>query len=255
MLNIERPIIFFDLETTGANVKEDQIVEIAVIKIYPDGNKDAKTRRVKPEVPISPEATNVHGITEEDVADQPTFKQLAKSLADFFQGADLGGFNIDRFDLPLLVNEFRRADQEIPFDLETKVVDPMKIYHKNEPRDLTSAYKFYCGKTLENAHAADADITATVEILEAQMNKYSIDNNLDAIIAAGIDTEQKYLDRSGYFTADEDGNALFRFGKYAGKNVCLADPGHLNYLDWMLKQDFPFDTHAIIKKMLKGLIG
>ncbi|MFA8449186.1 MAG: exonuclease domain-containing protein [Bacteroidales bacterium] len=255
MLKISRPVVFFDLETTGANVKTDQIVEIAVVKIHPDGKKESRTRRVKPDIPISPGATQVHGITDEDVANEPSFRQLAKSLYIFFDQCDLGGFNVDRFDLPLLVNEFRRAEMQIPFDLNTKVVDPMKIFHRREPRDLSAAYSFYCNKTLEDAHSADADINATVEVLYKQIEKYGLENDIDSLICAGLDSEQKYLDRSGFFTADEEGNACFRFGKYAGKNVVLTDPSHLNYLDWMLKQDFPFDTHEIIKKLLKGQIG
>ena len=170
-LKLKRPIIFFDLETTGVDTAHDRIVEISMVKIEPDGTKHVKTRRINPEMPIPAEATAVHGISDEDVKDEPTFKQIAKSLAKFIEGCDFGGFNSNRFDLPMLVEEFMRADVDVDFR-KRKFVDVQNIFHKKEQRTLVAAYKFYCDKDLENAHSAEADTLATYEVLEAQIERY-----------------------------------------------------------------------------------
>ncbi|MFA8300335.1 MAG: exonuclease domain-containing protein [Hyphomicrobiales bacterium] len=253
MLQLSRPIIFFDLETTGTNIKEDRIVEIAIIKVFPDGTKEVKTRKINPEIPIPVEASNVHGITDEDVKDEPTFSRVARSLAKIFDNCDLGGYNVDKFDLPLLLHEFKRVEVQCPLDEKTKVLDPMKIFYRYEPRDLTAAYKFYCNKELKDAHSAEADIIATLEVLEGQIEKYNLQHDIDSLIEASNSPDNNSLDRSGYFSADEDGSAIFKFGKYANQKVDLQNPDHLGYLDWMLKQDFPFDTHITIKKIIENI--
>ena len=216
-LNLKRPIVFFDLETTGVDTSKDRIVEISMIKIMPNGDEDVKTRRINPEMPIPPEATAVHGITDEDVKDAPTFRQLAKSLAQFIQGCDFGGFNSNRFDLPVLVEEFLRAGVDV--DLKRrKFIDVQNIFHKKEQRTLVAAYKFYCDKDLTDAHSAAADTRATYEVLCSQLDRYDdLENDIDFL--ADYSERDKTADYAGRILYNDKGEEVFGFGKYRGQKV------------------------------------
>jgi DNA polymerase-3 subunit epsilon len=251
-LKLRNALAFFDLETTGIDVMKDRIVEISILKITPDGTKKLKTQRVNPTIPISPEATMVHGIRDEDVKDLPPFKSIAKDIAEFLKGADLAGFNILKFDLPMLVEEMLRADTD--FDVsKRKVVDAQKIYHMMEPRTLGAAYKFYCGKDLINAHSAEADTIATFEVLDAQVEKYKdtkimtkkgeefvpIKNDVTALHEL---TASSMIDFAGRMIYDEGGNPIFNFGKHKGKKVIEVLEKEPTYFDWMMENDFPLDT-------------
>ena len=243
-LNLTRPLVFFDLETTGVNVSTDRIVEISIMKLHPDGKKDIKTRRVNPTVPIPAECTAVHGISDEDVKDEPTFKALAKSLAQFIGNSDLAGFNSNRFDVPLLVEEFLRAD--VDFDLENrKLIDVQTIFHKMEQRTLGAAYKFYCDKELINAHSAEADTIATQEILEAQLDRYdNLENNIDFL--SEFSTHNKTVDLMGRIVMDENGIEIFNFGKHKGISVEKILKDQPSYYSWMMDGDFPLYTKKVL---------
>ena len=209
-LKLKRPIIFFDLETTGVDAAKDRIVEISMVKININGEKQVKTRRINPEMPIPAEATAVHGITDEDVKDEPTFKQIAKSLAKYIEGCDFGGFNSNRFDLPVLVEEFMRAEVDVDFR-NRKFIDVQNIFHKKEQRTLVAAYKFYCDKDLENAHSAEADTLATYEVLEAQIERYGdIGSTVEEL--ASFSTHNEMVDFAGRISLNEKGEEVFTFG-------------------------------------------
>lgn len=239
-MKLKRPIVFFDLETTGADVTKDRIVEVAALKVHPDGKKELVCRQVNPLIPIHPDATAVHGITNEMVRDKPTFKQIAKSFREFLSGCDLGGFNSDRFDIPLLVEEFARV--ECPLDLTgISFVDVYRIFVKNEERTLSAAYKFYTGKELENAHAADSDILATYEVLEAQIERYGLPEDLHELVSTYTD-ESKRVDFSGKFIRDDSGVIVFNFGKHKGKSVCAVVKADPSYYSWMMNGEFTNDT-------------
>ena len=214
-LKLKRPIIFFDLETTGVDAAKDRIVEISMVKIDVNGEKQIKTRRINPEMPIPAEATAVHGITDDDVKDEPTFKQIAKSLAKFIEGCDFGGFNSNRFDLPVLVEEFMRAEVDVNFS-NRKFVDVQSIFHKKEQRTLVAAYKFYCNKDLENAHSAEADTLATYEVLEAQIERYGdIGSTVEEL--AVFSSFGSNVDFAGRIALNDKGEEIFTFGKYKGR--------------------------------------
>lgn len=250
-LNLKKPLAVFDLETTGINVATDRIVEICVAKANIDGTVEVKTRRINPTIPIPLEASAVHGIYDEDVADMPTFKQVAKSMEQFLMGCDLAGFNSNKFDIPLLVEEFLRAD--VPFEMKNrKLIDVQRIYHLMEPRNLTAAFKFYCNKDLEGAHSAEADVLATLEVLDAQVHKYEntpikgsdgemvypIKNDMEVL---GKLSDSNKIDFAGRMIY-KDGIEIFNFGKYSNqaiKDVLSKDP---NYYEWIMKGDFPQDT-------------
>lgn len=246
-LNLKRPIVFFDLETTGVDTSKDRIVEISMIKVMPDGSKDVKTRRVNPEMPIPAEATAVHGITDEDVKDEPTFRQLAKSLAQFIQGCDFGGFNSNRFDLPLLVEEFLRVGVDV--DLKRrKFVDVQTIFHKKEQRTLVAAYKFYCDKDLTDAHSAAADTMATYEVLCAQLDRYDdLENDIDFL--AEFSEREKAVDYAGRIVYNEQGVEVFSFGKYRGQSVEEVFRREPSYYAWMMEGDFPLYTKKVITEI------
>ncbi len=246
-LNLKRPIVFFDLETTGVDTSKDRIVEISMIKVMPDGSKDVKTRRVNPEMPIPAEATAVHGITDEDVKDEPTFRQLAKSLAQFIQGCDFGGFNSNRFDLPLLVEEFLRVGVDV--DLKRrKFVDVQTIFHKKEQRTLVAAYKFYCDKDLTDAHSAAADTMATYEVLCAQLDRYDdLENDIDFL--AEFSEREKAVDYAGRIVYNEQGVEVFSFGKYRGQSVEEVFRREPSYYAWMMEDDFPLYTKKVITEI------
>ncbi len=246
-LNLKRPIIFFDLETTGVDTSKDRIVEISMIKVMPDGEEITKTRKINPQMHIPESSTAIHGITDEDVKDCPTFAQVARSLEQFVAGCDFGGFNSNRFDLPLLVEEFLRAGIEIDFK-KRKFVDVQNIFHKLEQRTLVAAYKFYCGKDLTDAHSAEADTTATYEVLKSQLDKYSeLENDIDFL--AEFSTRAKSADFAGRIIYDESGEEVFSFGKYKGVSVAKVFEREPSYYAWMMNGDFPLYTKKIITEI------
>ncbi|MBQ5996501.1 MAG: 3'-5' exonuclease [Bacteroidales bacterium] len=244
-LNLKNPIVFFDLETTGINISTDRIVEISYIKVYPDGHEDTKTLRINPTIPIPPEATRIHGISDDDVRDAPTFKQVAADIVHIFEGADIGGYNSNKFDLPLLAEEFLRAD--VDFDLrKRKFVDVQVIFHKMEQRTLSAAYKFYCDRDLENAHSSEADTRATYEVLKAQLDRYSqvLQNDIDSLSAFSAQTNN--VDLVGRIIYNGARQEVFNFGKYKGQlvtEVLRKDP---SYYAWMMNCDFPLYTKKVL---------
>ena len=239
-LRLQRPIIFFDLETTGTNITHDRIVEISIIKVLPSGEEQERTRRINPEMPIPAEATAIHHITDADVANEPTFRQLAKSLAEIFADCDIAGFNSNRFDIPLLLEEFHRAG--IVLDLsKTRFVDVQTIYHKMEPRNLSAAYKYYCGQDLEAAHSANADTRATLEVLKAQLDKYpELTNDVTAL--SEFSCHNRNVDFAGRLIYNDANKEVINFGKYKGQlaeDVLRRDPG---YYSWVQQGDFQQNT-------------
>lgn len=247
-LNLKNPIIFFDLETTGLDVAKDRIVELCYIKVEPNGNEETKTMRINPECHIPKVCTNIHGISDEDVKDCPTFKQVASSLAQTFEGCDLAGYNSNKFDIPMLVEEFMRAGVDIDLS-KRKLVDVQNIYHKMERRTLIAAYKYYCGKDLTNAHSAIADTQATYEVLEAQLDRYPDDLKNDVQFLADFSRVGNNIDFAGRFVYAEDGTELVNFGKYKGvpvKEVLTKDPG---YYGWIMQGDFTMNTKQVLTKL------
>lgn len=246
-LNLKRPIVFFDLETTGLNITKDKIVEISYIKVYPNGTEEQKTLRINPGMPIPKESTEVHHITDADVANCPRFNQVAKELAAVFEGSDIAGFNSNRFDIPMLQEEFLHAGVSFDFT-KRKFVDVQTIFHKMEQRNLTAAYRFYCGKELENSHSANADTRATYEVLKSQLDRYpSLQNDVDYL--AAFSTQNKNVDLAGRFVYNEKNEVVFNFGKYKGrrvKEVLKVDSG---YYGWMMNGDFPQDTKNVLTKI------
>lgn len=243
-LNLKNPLIFFDLETTGINVAADRIIELCYLKVYPDGHEESKTIRLNPEMPINPQATAVHGITNEDVKDCPTFKSIAQTLANAFEGCDFAGYNSNRFDLPLLAEEFLRCD--VDFDLKKrKFIDVQVIFHKMEQRTLGAAYKFYCDKDLDNAHSAEADTRATYEVLQSQLEKYKdLTNDVDKL--SDFSAQTRNVDFVGRIVLNDKDVEVFNFGKYKGvpvEEVFEKDPG---YYGWMIGNDFPLYTKKVL---------
>lgn len=246
-LKLNRPICFFDLETTGIDVARDRIVEIAIFKVFPNGNKESKTWLVNPTIPIPPQVTAIHGISNEKVANEPTFRELASQIHNMIKDSDLAGFNSDRFDIPLLAEELLRA--EVDFDMKNRVsVDVQTIFHKKEERTLSAAYKFYCNESLENAHSAEADTMATYEILKAQLDRYDdLENDMKSL--ATFTTRKKSVDFAGFIALNEDGKEIFTFGKNKGQlveDILEKEPG---YYGWIQGADFPLYT----KKVLTGI--
>ena len=250
-LNLKNPLVFFDLETTGINIVKDRIVEISFVKVYPNGKEGSKTRRINPEMPIPPESTAIHGITDEDVKDCPTFKEIAKSLAAQIEGCDLAGYNSNRFDIPLLAEEFLRAGVDIDLN-KRKFVDVQTIFHKMEQRTLAAAYKFYCDKSLENAHTAEADTMATYEVLKAQLDRYpELQNDINFLSQYSSYTNN--VDFAGRMVYNDKGEEVINFGKYKGRlveEVLKNDPG---YYSWIMNGDFPLNTKKILTEIkLRG---
>ncbi|MFY7743177.1 MAG: exonuclease domain-containing protein [Flavobacterium sp.] len=243
-LKLNRPICFFDLETTGVDVAKDRIVEISIFKVYPNGNKESKTWLVNPEMKIPFQVSQIHGITDEKVANEPTFKELSGQIYNMIKDADLAGFNSDRFDIPLLAEELLRAG--VDFDMKNRVsVDIQTIFHKMEERTLSAAYKFYCGQTLENAHSAEADTMATYEILKAQLDRYSdLDNDIKSL--SEFTTRKKSVDFAGFIALNDKGQEIFTFGKHKGalvEKVLEEEPG---YFGWIQNADFPLYTKKVL---------
>jgi DNA polymerase-3 subunit epsilon len=250
-IQTDRPIAFFDIESTGTNIRTDRIVDLAIVKAMPDGTRETHTFRVNPGIPIPPEASRVHGIYDDDVKDCPTFKSIAKSVAALLEGCDLGGYNILRFDIPMLVEEFNRA--EVPFSLDgRRIVDAQRIFHQREPRDLTAALFFYTGKKHEGAHGALDDVLATIEVLEGQFQRY-------ADLPKSIDELSEYCNPKKPGWADSTGKLkwvggelIINFGSKQGaklRDLARMEPG---YLRWMMEKNFPRDTTELVANALKG---
>lgn len=243
-LKLNRPICFFDLETTGVDVAKDRIVEISIFKVFPNGNKESKTWLVNPEMKIPFLSTQVHGITDEKVANEPTFKELSGQVYNMIKDSDLAGFNSDRFDIPLLAEELLRAG--VDFDMKNRVsVDVQTIFHKMEERTLSAAFKFYCGQSLENAHSAEADTMATYEILKAQLERYpELENDMKSL--SEFTTRKKSVDFAGFIALNDKGQEIFTFGKHKGalvEKVLEDEPG---YFGWIQNADFPLYTKKVL---------
>ena len=243
-LNLRRPLVFFDLETTGINITKDRIVELSYIKVLPDGSDVRKTIRVNPGMHIPEQATAVHHITDEDVKDKPLFKEIAKTLAKDFEGCDFAGFNSNRFDIPLLMEEFLRAG--VDFDIsKRKFIDIQTIFHKMEQRTLTAAYKFYCDKDLDNAHSANADTEATYEVLQAQLDRYpNLENDVDFL--SKFSSQNRNVDLAGRIILNDNNVEVFNFGKYKGQPVEEVLKRDSGYFGWMMQGDFPQNTKNVI---------
>ncbi len=246
-LKLHKPLCVFDLETTGVQVAKDRIVEISILKVNPDASRESKTWLVNPGMPIPAESSAIHGITDEKVKHAPTFKEIASKVMDMIAGTDLGGFNSNRFDVPLLAEELLRAG--LDFDLSKfKLVDAQTIFHKMEPRNLTAAYQFYCKKELENAHSAEADVLATFEVLDAQVGHYDdLPNDIAGL--SEISSHHKFADLAGFIGFDKDEKEVFSFGKYKGQRVKEVFQKDLGYYGWIQNADFPLYT----KKVLTGI--
>lgn len=259
-LKLKRPLAIFDLETTGINVAKDRIVEISILKAFPDGREEVKTLRINPEMPIPLESSLVHGIYDADVADAPTFKEVAKEVADFLEDADLGGYNSNRFDIPVLMEEFLRAGQE--FEIENRFfVDVQNIFHQMEQRTLKAAYKFYCGGDLENAHSAEADVSATYEVLKAQVKRYEgqewenkageksmpVKNDIEALHE--FTNLHRVVDFAGRIVYNKEGVEVFSFGKHKDKPLEEVFRTEPSYYAWMMQGDFPQYTKKCLERV------
>ncbi len=251
-LHLNNTLAFFDLETTGINIIHDRIIDASFLKIHPNGKRESKNFKINPGMPIPQASSQIHGIFDQDVATAPSFKQIAKSLAKFLEGCDLAGFSVIRFDVPMLMEEFLRAD--VKFDVsQRKIIDAQKIFHLMEKRNLTAAYKFYCDMELTNAHSAEADTQATFEVLEAMVDRYegqpvldnlgkqlgNLDNNMQSLHDI---TNTGMVDFAGTMKFDKDNKEVFNFGKHKGKNVVEVLNQEPSYYDWIMKGEFPLDT-------------
>ncbi len=246
-LNLKSPIIFFDVETTGLNITTDKIVELSYIKVFPNGTEESKTIRLNPEKHISEQSTAIHHITDEDVKDAPTFKMVAKELAKTFEGCDVAGFNSNRFDIPLLEEEFINAGIDIDL-ARRRFVDVQTIFHKMEQRNLVAAYKFYCGKNLDDAHSADADTRATYEVLKAQLDRYpSLQNDVQFL--SDFSTQNKNVDLAGRIIYNDQNVEVFNFGKYKGQSVADVLKRDSGYYGWMMHGDFPQNTKKVLTRI------
>lgn len=246
-LNLTKPIVFFDLETTGVNIAKDRVVEISILKVFPNGNKESKTWLVNPEIEIPKEASEIHGITNEKVVTEPTFKELAPQINELIGDADLAGFNSNRFDIPLLAEELLRAG--IDFNMSNrKAVDVQTIFHKKEQRTLSAGYQFYCGKELVGAHGAEADTNATYEILLAQVEKYEdLENSVEAL--SEFSTHGKRADFAGFILFNDKDQEIFSFGKYKGRTVEEVFKENPGYNAWIQNADFPLYTKKVLKEI------
>jgi DNA polymerase-3 subunit epsilon len=246
-LKISKPICFFDLETTGVNVSLDRIVEISILKIFPNGNKESKTWLVNPGVPIPLEASNIHGITNDIVKNEPLFKMIASDIKSMINNCDLAGFNSNKFDIPLLAEELLRS--EIDFSLDNvATIDVQNIFHKMEQRTLSAAYQFYCGKSLDNAHSSKADTLATYEVLESQIEKYNdLENNVSFL--SDFSKRGKNVDLAGFIKYNEDNIPCFSFGKHKGKTVDYVLENESGYFGWLLNADFPMYTKKVLTQI------
>lgn len=265
-LHLTRPLVFFDIESTGLNVGADRIVEICMMKVMPDGSSETKTLRINPQIHIPKEISEIHGIYDKDVADMPTFKEVANKILEFIKGCDLSGYNMQKFDVPLLMEEFLRNGMEV--DMRgVRLIDVQNIFHKMEPRNLKAAYKFYCGKPLENAHTAEADTVATYEILQAQLDKYEntvfVDENdvetipvkNDITALSAFSTSDRNVDYAGHIVFDKNDVEVFNFGKHKSISVETVFTRDPNYYDWMMKADFPLYTKKVINNIRMRMLS
>lgn len=254
-LNLKNPIVFFDLETTGININTDRIVEICYLKVYPNGNEEAKTLRINPEMPIPESSSAIHGIYDADVVDCPTFREVARNIANDIEGCDLAGFNSNRFDIPVLAEEFLRVGVDIDMT-KRKFVDVQVIFHKMEQRTLSAAYKFYCERDLEDAHTAEADTRATYEVLQSQLDRYGEALKNDIAFLADYSSYNKNVDFAGRMVYDEKGVEVFNFGKYKGQSVSEILKKDQGYYSWIQNSDFTLNTKAMLTKIrLRELTG
>jgi len=243
-LNLKKPLVILDLETTGVNIATDRIVEFSALKVSPGGAEEWLTLRLNPSIPISPEATRVHGISDADVANEPHFRDVARRIASFLEGSDLAGFNSMKFDIPILCEEFLRVNVDFN-PARHKYIDVQVIFHKKEQRTLSAAYKFYCNSDLENAHSAQADTAATYEILKAQLDRYpDLENDIDKLSA--FSAFNNNADLAGRIVFNEQGVEVFNFGKHKGKPVELVFKEEPSYYSWMMNGDFPQNTKQVI---------
>ncbi|MDY0098681.1 MAG: 3'-5' exonuclease [Bacteroidales bacterium] len=246
-LNLRRPVAFFDIETTGINIAADRIVELSVLKVSPDGSEEWMSTRINPEIPIPASATAIHGITDNDVADAPAFREVARKLTAFLEGCDLAGYNAIKFDVPLLAEEFLRANIDFNFG-KRRYVDVQVIFHKKEQRTLSAAYQFYCNKVLNGAHGSKADTFATYEVLKAQLDMYpDLENDINHL--ADFSTITNAADFAGRIIFDDDGNEVFNFGKHKGKKVEAVLKEEPSYYSWMMNGDFPLYTKKILTEI------
>jgi DNA polymerase-3 subunit epsilon len=252
-LKLKRPIVFFDLETTGINVSTDRIVEISLLKISPNGREQWMTTRVNPGIPIPAKVTAIHGISDEDVANAPSFKEIAKNLAAFLEGCDLAGYNSIKFDIPVLAEEFLRTETDFNFR-KRRYVDAQVIFHRKEQRTLTAAYQFYCNKELEDAHSAKADTSATYEVLKAQLDKYrDLENDIEKL--ADFSSFNNNVDFAGRIILDENGVEVFNFGKHKGKPVEAVFKEEPSYYAWIMNGDFPLYTKKVLTEIKLRAFG
>jgi len=246
-LKLTKPIVFFDIESTGINVVTDRVVEISFLKVFPDGEEEVKTMRINPTIPIPAQTTEIHGIKDEDVANELPFKDRAIEIASFLKGCDLGGYNSNKFDIPMLAEEFARAKVEIDLK-KMKFIDVQVIFFKMEPRTLTAAYRFFCDKSLVNAHSAEADVRATWEVLQAQMEKYdSLSDTVGGL--SEFSASSKFADFAGRIIYDKNSVELFNFGKHKGKKVIDIFSKEPSYYSWMMNGDFPEYTKRVITRI------
>lgn len=247
-LNLKRPLVFFDIESTGLDVASDRIVEISCVKVFPDGHEEVKTRRINPTIPIPPETTAIHHITDDDVKDCTTFKQIAKGMAQWLGDSDIAGYNSLKFDIPLLNEEFLRAGVDFDFR-KRKLVDVQNIFHRMEQRTLVAAYKFYCQKDLTAAHSAEGDTEATYEVLKAQLDRYPDDLRNDVSFLADFSTRNRNADYAGRIIIDDSDRPVFNFGKHKGKLVTEVLRAEPSYYDWIENGDFTLDTKQVLTKI------
>ena len=251
-LNITRPIVFFDLETTGVNIVKDRIVEISILKVFPNGNRESKTWLINPTIPIPNETTKVHGITDEKVKNEPNFKELYLEIFDLIKDCDLAGYNSNKFDIPLLVEEFLRCDKHFKFS-DFKAIDVQNIFHKMEQRTLSAAYKFYCDKDLINAHSAEADTQATYEILLAQIEKYKELKNDTNFLSEFSKRGGKSIDMAGFIKLNEKNQLVLTFGKNKGRTLEAIYEENPGYFSWVIQADFPQFTKNILREFISTM--
>lgn len=252
-LNLKKNLCIFDIETTGLDVSQDRIVEISILKVTPEGEETELTLRINPEMEISEESISIHGITQEDIKNSPTFKEVAKQIADFIGDADLAGYNSNKFDIPMLAEEFLRVDYH--FDMRSrKFIDVQNIFHKMEQRTLAAAYKFYCEKDLENAHSAFADVKATYEVFKAQLKKYDeLENDINFLADFSQNNKYKIVDFAGRIAKNNKGELIYNFGKHKGKTVEEVDKVEPGYYGWMMNSNFPRYTKLVLKEEMKRI--
>jgi DNA polymerase III subunit epsilon len=248
MLQLKRPIAFIDLETTGVSLSADRIVEIAIIKLLPDGSRQVKRKLINPQMPIPKVTTDIHGISDEMVKDAPTFKQAANEIKVFIDGCDMAGYNSNRFDIPILMEEFLRVGLEVDLS-KRKMVDVQHIFYTMEPRTLTAAYKFFCEKELVDAHSAEADVNATIDVFLAQLDRYkNLGNSVESVLE--VIGEDKIVDYARRFSFDDKGVEVFNFGKFKGRSVAEVLKAEPQYYDWMMRGDFPLHTKQKLTEIL-----